>query len=98
MSESSASASSASRVETAGVSAPSRAQRFAQFFFVLFCLEIGLVLVFLPWTELWNRNYFFSLAPEWHLVWLSSYLRGAVSGLGLLDIWIGLGELWRMLH
>jgi hypothetical protein len=65
-------------------------------FFILFCLEIGLVLFLLPWTALWDNNYFFSLTPHWNYFWLSTYLRGAISGVGLVNIWIGVAEAWRM--
>ncbi len=65
-------------------------------FFVLFCLEIGLVLVLLPWTFFWDNNYFFSLTPRLDEIWLSTYLRGGVSGIGLINLWIGLTEAWRM--
>ena len=29
-------------------------------------------------------------------VWLNGYFRGAVSGLGVLDLWIALGEVFRL--
>jgi hypothetical protein len=65
-------------------------------FFILFCLEIGLVLVLLPWTFFWDNNYFFSLTPRLGELWLSTYLRGGVSGIGMINLWIGLSEAWRM--
>ena len=73
-----------------------RSQFLTHLFFVLFCLEIGLVLLLLPWTRLWDNNYFFSVTSQWNKVWLSFYLRGAISGLGLLNLWIGLTEVWRL--
>ncbi len=73
-----------------------RSQFLTHLFFVLFCLEIGLVLLLLPWTRLWDNNYFFSVTAQWNKVWLSFYLRGAISGLGLLNMWIGLTEVWRL--
>ncbi len=73
-----------------------RSQFLTHLFFVLFCLEIGLVLLLLPWTHLWDNNYFFSVTAQWNKVWLSFYLRGAISGLGLLNLWIGLAEVWRL--
>ncbi len=73
-----------------------RSQFLTHLFFVLFCLEIGLVLLLLPWTRLWDNNYFFSVTSQWNKVWLSFYLRGAISGLGLLNMWIGLTEIWRL--
>jgi hypothetical protein len=76
---------------------PSRTWRRVQtVLFIIFCLEMGLVLVLFPWSSLWDRNYFFRLAPEWSVVFASSYLRGAVSGVGLINVWIALSEAWRL--
>jgi hypothetical protein len=71
-------------------------QRIQTVVFIVFCLEMGLVLVLFPWSQLWDRNYFFSLAPQWAVVFSSSYLRGAVSGVGLINVWIALSEAWRL--
>ncbi len=75
-----------------------RAHTLTHVFFVLFCLEIGFVLLLLPWTNLWDSNYFSSLTPAWNPLWLSTYVRGAISGIGLVNMWIGVSEAWRMWH
>lgn len=72
-----------------------RPKRYSTLFFVLFCLEIGIVLLLMPWTPLWDGNYFFSVQPEWGDLWLNTWTRGAVSGIGIINLKIGLGELWR---
>ena len=41
---------------------------------------------------MWDNNYFFSLESGWRTFWLSSYVRGAVSGLGLVNLWIAIAE------
>jgi hypothetical protein len=64
--------------------------------FILLCLEIGVVLVLFPWSSLWDRNYFFSLAPQWTALFSSSYLRGAISGVGVVNVWIAISEAWRL--
>ena len=64
--------------------------------YLLFCLEVGLVLLLLPWTLLWDNNYFFSLQPQHSQFWLSNHLRGAVSGIGLVNLWMGIKELLRV--
>jgi hypothetical protein len=51
-------------------------------------LYIGLVLVVLPWTHLWNSNHFLLLIPHLAPIVLNGITRGIVSGLGLLNIWI----------
>jgi len=64
--------------------------------FILFCLEMGVVLALFPWSSLWDRNYFFTLAPRWSEIFSSSYLRGAISGLGLVNVIIAVREAWRL--
>jgi hypothetical protein len=70
-------------------------------FFILICFEIGILLVILPWvpTPSWNENYLLVLAADKvHWPWLalaikSGYVRGAVTGLGLLNILLGVWEI-----
>jgi hypothetical protein len=68
-------------------------------FFILICFEIGALLIFLPWHRSWNENHLLMLAAE-HLHWpglvhfmMSGYVRGAVSGIGLLNVMIGMREI-----
>ena len=63
---------------------------------ITFCLEIGFFLVIFPWTEFWDSNYFSSLIPEWREHWDNMYVRGAVSGLGVVNLWISLSEVIRL--
>jgi hypothetical protein len=63
---------------------------------ITFCLEIGLFLFIFPWTEYWENNYFANLVPEWRLYWMNPYLRGAISGLGIVNIYISLVEIFRL--
>jgi len=63
---------------------------------ILFCLEIGTFLLMFPWTEWWDRNFFSSLVPEWHWFWDNSYVRGAVSGLGVVNLYVALLEIFRL--
>ena len=59
-------------------------------------LEVGLLLVFVPWSAFWDRNYFASLLPAIGEAIKSPYVRGAVSGLGLINIVAGLAELFSI--
>ncbi len=61
----------------------------------LFCLEVGLFLLFLPWSRFWDGNYFAGL-PMLRDIWTSPYMRGAVSGLGVANILLALVEAARM--
>ena len=61
-----------------------------------FCLVIGLFLLIFPWMPSWEANYFGSLVPQWHLYWDNMYIRGAVSGLGVVNLYISILELYRL--
>jgi hypothetical protein len=63
---------------------------------VAYFLEVGLLLVFVPWSALWDRNYFASLAPAIGEAIRNPYVRGAVSGLGLINVTAGLAELYSV--
>ena len=58
---------------------------------VLLCFELGVLLLLLPWFDIWEHNYFLSRFPFLIGVMLHPSLRGAVSGLGLLDIGLAVG-------
>lgn len=63
---------------------------------VTLCLEIGLFLLIFPWTSYWETNYFSQVIPRWHVYWYNSYFRGAVSGLGALNLYISLVEIFHL--
>lgn len=56
-------------------------------------LESGLLLVIVPWSAFWDRNYFVELSPLIGTLLTSNYLRGAVTGLGLVNVWSAFAEL-----
>ena len=74
----------------------SGAGRVIRIIVILFCVEVGLILLLLPWSLLWDNNFFFSLMPEWNRVWLNFYTRGAISGLGIVNLWIAATEAMRL--
>jgi hypothetical protein len=51
------------------------------------------LLVLIPWSTFWERNYFVEWSPAVEAVLTSNYLRGAISGLGLVNIAAALVEL-----
>lgn len=63
---------------------------------IVFCMELGVFLVLYPWTEQWTHSIFPSHMPVLRGVWWNGYFRGAISGLGLTDLWIALGEIFRL--
>lgn len=64
--------------------------------FVILTFELGVFLVVFPWLAWWELSYFSGLSPWWEPVWDSPYFRGAVSGVGLVDIYISFLDLFRM--
>jgi len=84
---------SSSRPESApAVHSRRWAQRVWLVIFVLFCVELGLLMVVLPWTQFWTSNRITAQLPALRGVLDNTFLRGVLSGLGLVDIWIGIGE------
>jgi len=63
--------------------------------FILFCFEIGLFLVFVPWSALWENNVLLTYSMLLRGLLLNNFVRGAVSGLGVVDVVLGLSELGR---
>ena len=63
---------------------------------VVFFLEIGLVLVVIPWLAFWDRNYFGQLVPPLGAFMTNNFVRGGVSGLGVINIIAGCMELVSM--
>ena len=59
----------------------------------LICFELGILLVLVPWTGFWERNVFLERYPDMVPLLMSPYVRGAVSGLGLLDVFVALSFL-----
>ncbi len=72
--------------------APIWLQRLSIVVLVVFCFYVGLLLCLLPWTRYWNENHYLLTVPGLGPLMYSGITRGIVSGLGLLDLWIGISE------
>jgi hypothetical protein len=70
-------------------------QRIWLVVFVLFCLEVGIVLIVLPWTRIWTDNSLLLGLPQIREFLMQDFVRGLISGLGLVDIWMGVAEAVR---
>jgi hypothetical protein len=70
--------------------------RLASLLFIIVCFEVGVFLLVFPWMDYWNNNSIAGFAPGVRAIWESSYFRGALSGLGLVNIYISLGEVLRL--
>lgn len=60
---------------------------------VTFFLEVGFVLVVVPWSAYWDRNYFAQALPHVHALITNNFVRGAISGLGIINLLVGVVEL-----
>ena len=81
--------------------------RLSVIFYILLCFEIGLVLTVLPWVPHgwlglsdWGNNYFLLLASRKvgfgvQRFVASGWVRGAVSGIGILNLGMGIWELFN---
>lgn len=64
---------------------------------IAFFLEVGFALIVVPWSEYWDRNYFVQALPAAGPLLTNNFVRGAVSGLGLINVIVGVAELVSML-
>jgi len=55
-------------------------------------LLVGIVLIVAPWTALWDANYLLQPLPLLRSILLSPFARGAVSGLGVVNILLAIDE------
>jgi hypothetical protein len=60
---------------------------------IAYFLEVGLLLVLVPWSAFWDRNYFAQANPAFQEILRNNYLRGAVSGLGIVNLLLGFNDL-----
>lgn len=60
--------------------------------FVLFCLEIGIILTVAPWTSFWLNNSLILRYPQVRETLAYPFVRGLISGLGIADIWLAIVE------
>lgn len=73
-------------------------RRVLGFCLVIFALELGLFLLFFPWRRDWEMSWIPVHSPKLAAVWMSSYFRGAISGLGLLNIAVAFTEFKRLVR
>ena len=74
--------------------APVWLQRLSLAVLVVFCLYLGLLIAVLPWWKaMWDDNALLLRCPAMHGLLMKGPVRGLVSGLGVMDLWIGISEL-----
>ena len=68
--------------------------RWRRAIWIFVCLEVGVFLLVVPWSPLWTGSLLLGYYPALRPLYLSAYARGAISGLGLLNLWFGFKDLW----
>lgn len=76
--------------------APSRGDLWRRRMFlvieVLFFVEVGMVLLVLPWTHLWIDNPILNTSFHVRQFAESGFVRGVLSGLGLVNLYIAISD------
>lgn len=62
---------------------------------VVFYIEMGMLLAILPWMRVWTDNGLIIGYPHLRALLQQNFVRGLVTGIGLIDIWIGI---WEAVH
>jgi hypothetical protein len=65
-------------------------------FFALYCLEAGLFFLIVPWTMIWTLNPLLHSNMSIGMLADNPFVRGFVSGVGLLHLIVGVRDLVRI--
>ncbi|HUP44766.1 MAG TPA: hypothetical protein VM779_04550 [Thermoanaerobaculia bacterium] len=65
-------------------------------FFALYCIEAGLFFTVVPWTRLWTMNPWLHQSLTIGLWVDNPFVRGFVSGFGIVHILVGVKDLLRL--
>ncbi len=63
---------------------------------IVLCFEVGVFFLIFPWLPYWQSNFLGGFTERWSGIWNNPYFRGAVSGLGLVNIYISMLEMMRL--
>lgn len=66
--------------------------RITVLMFVFVCATAGVLLIIIPWRPEWTDNHLLLGYPDLRVFITNPFVRGLVSGLGILDVWIGFSE------
>lgn len=65
-------------------------------FFAIYCLEAGLFFVIVPWTVIWTANPLLQSNLTIAMWAGNPFVRGFVSGIGILHLILGVREMVRI--
>jgi hypothetical protein len=61
--------------------------------FSIAVIGMGIFLLWLPWQKIWENNFILFIFPQIRPLIASPFFKGAVFGLGVIDILIGIHQL-----
>jgi hypothetical protein len=64
----------------------------------VFFLEIGVLLIVVPWTSFWDQNVFIESSSSLQRMFNNHFVRGAVSGLGVINLGVAVLEIVSLLR
>jgi len=64
----------------------------------IFAFELGLFLLIFPWLSNWDLSWVPLHSARFAAVWMSPYFRGALGGLGLLNLYVAISEAVRQVR
>lgn len=67
-------------------------------FFALYCLEAGLFFTIVPWTRVWMVNPWLHSSPALALWADNPFMRGFISGFGVIHLIVGMRDLMRVIR
>ena len=65
---------------------------------VVVCFEIGVFLMVFPWMDAWAKSSIPMWSPVLMDLWENNYFRGALTGLGIVNLCISFQEMVRLLR
>ncbi len=75
-----------------------RAAWILHILYTIYSLEVGLFLIFFPLMKIWDNNYILYRFPGFRPVVANPFMKGAIFGLGLVNIFIGVQELVHIIR
>jgi hypothetical protein len=70
-------------------------ERFCSALYIISSLYLGVALLTLPWISAWDNNYLLYVYPQIQPIVANPFFKGAVLGLGIVNILIGIQEIAR---
>jgi hypothetical protein len=64
----------------------------------LLALQTGIFLILIPWSSIWDQNFLLGALSSLQSHLRSYYIRGAVSALGVVNLWVGFAEALMLLR